>query len=99
MQRNSRNLTLLFFTRQRVEIFEILSEKNEKCVVYAVLRDVTGIAGFCLQSVLQKCLRSRPHIYWREPHLGKCGGVMLIEEVFVFPFSLRLLNSGNFDLK
>ena len=28
------------------EILEILSEKNEKCVVYAVLRDVTGIAGF-----------------------------------------------------
>ena len=76
---------------------EILSEKNEKCVVYAVLRDVTGIAGFCLQSVLQKCLRSRPHIYWREPHLGKCGGVMLIEEVFVFLFLLGLHKSGNFD--
>ena len=66
-------------------------------MVYAVLRAVTGIAGFCLQSVLQKCLRSRPHIYWREPHLKKCGGVMLIEEVFVFLFLLGLHKSGNFD--
>ena len=86
-KRSDRHGNDYFFTRQRVEILEILSEKNEKCVVYAVLRDVTGIAGFCLQSVLQKCLRSRPHIYWREPHLGKCGGVMLIEEVFVFHFA------------
>jgi hypothetical protein len=34
-----------------------------------------------------------------EQNLQKCGGVIFDKGVFVFPFSARLLNSGNFDLK
>ena len=55
-------------------------------MVYAVLRDTTGLVGFCLQKCFTKCLRCDPRNYWREPHLQKCGGVIFDKGVLKMPF-------------